>query len=178
MIRLALKMLLGDKAKYAMLVGGFAFATLLMMQQSAVFVGIMLWSTSHLRNIRAPIWVGDTKVEQANEVKPMRDTEVNRVRSVEGVDWAVPFFFNILQSRLPDGNFKPILIVGLDNTTLIGRPTRIVKGRLEDIRLPNAVVIDDLDNLHLVRPLHRLGQLVVIDEDQLPVHRLEEARFG
>jgi putative ABC transport system permease protein len=137
-------MLLGDKAKYAMLVGGLAFATLLMMQQSAVFVGIMLWTTSHLRNIRAPIWVGDTKVEQANEVKPMRDTEVNRVRSVEGVDWAVPFFFNILQSRLPDGNFKPVLIVGLDNTTLIGRPTQIVKGRLEDIRLPNAVVIDDL----------------------------------
>ncbi|NJN06247.1 MAG: ABC transporter permease, partial [Rhodobacteraceae bacterium] len=84
----------------------------------------------------------------------MRDTEVNRVRTVPGVDWAVPFFFNILQSRLPDGNFKPVLVVGLDNTTLIGRPTKVVKGRLEDIRLPNAVVIDDLavERLSVGRP--------------------------
>ncbi|MBI3881127.1 MAG: ABC transporter permease [Verrucomicrobia bacterium] len=144
MFRLALKMLLGDRAKYAMLVGGLGFATLLMMQQSAVFVGLMSWTTSHLRNIRAPIWVGDTKVEQANEVKAMRDTEVNRVRSVAGVEWAVPLFFTILQSRLTDGNFKPVMVVGLDTTTLIGRPALMLKGRLADVRLPNAVIIDDL----------------------------------
>ncbi len=144
MFRLALKMLLGDRAKYAMLIGGLAFATLLMMQQSAVFLGLMSWTTSHLRNIRAPIWVGDAKVEQANEVKAMRDTEVNRVRSVPGVDWAVPLFFTILQSRLQDGNFKPVMIVGLDTATLVGRPALMLKGRLEDVRLPNAVIIDDL----------------------------------
>jgi putative ABC transport system permease protein len=144
MLRLALKMLLGDRAKYAMLVGGLGFATLLMMQQSAVFIGLMSWTTSHLRNIRAPIWVGDSKVEQANEVKAMRDTEVNRVRSVPGVEWAVPLYFTILQSRLQDGNFKPVMIVGLDTTTLVGRPALMLKGRLEDVRLPNAVIIDDL----------------------------------
>ncbi len=144
MIRLAVKMLLGDRAKYAMLVGGLTFATLLMMQQSAVFIGLLSWTTSHLRNIRAPIWVGDSKVEQANEVKALRDTEVNRVRSVPGVEWAVPLYFTILQSRLQDGNFKPIMVVGLDTTTLVGRPAVMLKGRLEDVRLPNAVIIDDL----------------------------------
>lgn len=144
MFRLALKMLLGDRAKYAMLIGGLAFATLLMMQQSAVFLGLMSWTTANLRNIRAPIWVGDAKVEQANEVRGLRDTEVNRVRSVPGVDWAVPLYFTLLHSRLEDGDYKLVMIVGLDAATLVGRPALMMKGRLEDVRLPNAVIIDDL----------------------------------
>jgi len=32
------------------------------------------------------------------------------------------------------------------------------------------VVIDDLDNLHLVRPFHGLGQLVVVHENEPPIH--------
>ena len=144
MLRLAIKMLLGDRAKYGMLVGGLAFATLLMAQQSAVFLGLLSWTTSHLRNIRAQIWVVEAKVEQANEVKSMRDTDVNRVRTASGVDWAVPLFFNILSAKLADGNFKPVMVIGLDNSTLVGRPAVLLKGRLEDIRLPNSVIVDDL----------------------------------
>lgn len=144
MYHLALKMLIGDRAKYVMLVGGLTFASLLMTQQCAVFFGLLSWTTSHLRNMRAPIWVVDTKVEQVNETKPLRDTDVNRVRSVSGVAWAVPLYCSVLQCKLNDGNFKPILMVGLDGTTLVGRPPTLVSGRLEDVRLPNSVIIDDL----------------------------------
>ena len=37
MLRLALKLLYGDRAKYAMLVGGLTFCALLMTQQISVF---------------------------------------------------------------------------------------------------------------------------------------------
>ncbi|MEY3546127.1 MAG: hypothetical protein RLZZ313_488, partial [Verrucomicrobiota bacterium] len=50
MFLLALKMLLGDRAKYWMLVGGLAFSSLLMTQQYSVFQGLMSWTTSHMRN--------------------------------------------------------------------------------------------------------------------------------
>lgn len=63
MYHLALKMLLGDRAKYAMLVGGLTFATMLMTQQSAVFCGILRWTTSHLSNMRANIWAVDRHVQ-------------------------------------------------------------------------------------------------------------------
>ena len=53
MYHLALKMLLGDRAKYVMLVAGLTFASLLMTQQCAVFFGLLSWTTSHLRNMRA-----------------------------------------------------------------------------------------------------------------------------
>ena len=144
MYHLALKMLLGDRAKFVMLVGGLTFATLLMTQQSAVFCGLLTWTTSHMRNMRAKLWVVDRKVEQANELKALRDTDVNRVRSAPGVAWAVPVYMTIQSAKLADGNFKPVQLVGLDNTTLVGRPPVILQGRLEDVRLPNAVILDEL----------------------------------
>ena len=144
MYHLALKMLIGDRAKYIMLVGGLTFASLLMTQQCAVFFGLLTWTTSHLTNMRAQIWVADPKVEQVNEVKAMRDTDVSRVRSVSGVAWAMPLYTSVQQCKLNDGNFKPILLIGLDGTTLVGRPPTLTAGRLEDVRLPNSVIIDDL----------------------------------
>ncbi|MDB6129374.1 MAG: hypothetical protein JWM04_481 [Verrucomicrobiales bacterium] len=144
MYHLALKMLFSDRAKYIMLVSGLTFATLLMTQQAAVFFGILAWTNGNLKNMRAPIWVVDPKVEQANEIKSMRDTDVGRVRSVKGVEWAVPMYWGILQSRLSDGTFKAVQLVGLDSATMIGRPGNMIAGRIEDIRVPNTVVIDDL----------------------------------
>lgn len=144
MYHLALKMLFADRAKYIMLVSGLTFAALLMTQQAAVFFGLLDWTLGNLKNMRAPIWVVDPKVEQANEIKPMRDTDVSRVRSVQGVAWAVPMFWSVQQARLHDGSFKPIQIVGIDSTTMIGRPVHMTAGKLEDLRLPNTVIIDDL----------------------------------
>ncbi len=144
MYHIALKMLIGDRGKYLMLLSGLTFASLLMTQQCAVFFGLMMWTTSHLRNMRAAIWVADPKVEQVNEVKGMRDTDVSRVRSVQGVAWAVPLFCTVQQTKLHNGNFKPIMLVGIDSATLVGRPPLMLNGRLEDLRLPNSVIIDDL----------------------------------
>lgn len=144
MYRLALKMLFADRAKYIMLVSGLTFAALLMTQQAGVFFGILEWTNANLKNMRAPIWVVDPKVEQANEIKPMRDTDVSRVRTVSSVAWAVPMYWGITQARLPNGIFKPIQLVGLDSTTMIGRPGRLLAGRLEDLRLPNTVILDAL----------------------------------
>ncbi len=136
-------MLVGDRAKFFMLLGGLFFAALLMTQQCAIFLGLLSWTTSHLSNIRAKVWVVEAKVEQVNELKPLRDTDVSRVRTVPGVAWAVPLYAGILQARLEDGNFKSILCVGLDSASLVGRPAVILSGKVEDIRLPNSVIIDD-----------------------------------
>jgi putative ABC transport system permease protein len=144
MLRLALKMLFGDTAKYLMLVVGICFATFLIAQQSAVFCGLMNWTTATLKNVPAPIWVVEEKVEQVNETNPMRDTDVARVRSVDSVAWAMPLYSGIQRVRLDDGKFKMIQLIGIDPATLAGAPQDMREGRLEDLRLPNTVIIDDL----------------------------------
>lgn len=144
MLRLALKMLYGDRAKYAMLICGLSFCSLLMTQQTSVFCGLMLWTTATLRNIRVPIWVTDAKVEQVNEVVALRDIEVDRVRSIPGVEWAVPLYWGILEARLKDGSFQQVQLTGLDTATLVGRPAKMTAGSIEDLRLPNAVIVDQV----------------------------------
>jgi len=142
MIRIALKMLFGDRGKYLMLISGITFATLLMAQGMSLFCGLMTWTYSTVRNVRVPVWVTDPKVEQCNDNKPLRDTDVERVRSVEGVAWAVPLFSNLSMARLQDGSSKMVTLIGLDNNTLIGAPTRIIAGNLEHLRMPNTVILD------------------------------------
>lgn len=139
---LALKMLLGDRAKYLMLVSGLTFATLLMTQQASIFCGLMQWSGSTLDNVPAPIWVVDPMVKQVNDIDALRDTDLNRVRSVDGVAWAAPFYTGMLRARLDNGTFKFIQLVGVDATTFAGAPRELLSGRIEDLRLPNTVILD------------------------------------
>lgn len=143
MNRLALRMLFGDHAKYLMLISGITFATILMAQGASLFLGLMSWTFAPLRNIHVPVWVADPLVEQVNDNKPLRDTDVNRVRSVDGVAWAVPLYQGNTQARLFNGASKLVTLIGLDATTLIGAPTVFTAGSLDDLRLPNTVVIDE-----------------------------------
>lgn len=144
MIGLALKMLFGDTAKYLMLVAGLFFATFLIVQQASVFCGLMRWTTATLKNVAAPIFVVEERVEQVNETNPMRDTDVARVRSVSAVRWAMPLYSGIQRVRLDDGSFKTIQLIGIDAASLAGAPGKMIEGNLEDLRLPNTVVIDEL----------------------------------
>ena len=153
----ALKMLFGDRAKYMMLLAGLTFSTMLIVQQGSIFWGLMTWSQSGITNINAPVWVTDPNINQVEEIKPLADTAVNVVRSVPGVEWAVPLYKGVQRARLRDGNYEQIALVGIDSSTLIGRPRTIIEGRIEDLRAPDTVVIDQLavkrlggpDRMHL-----------------------------
>jgi putative ABC transport system permease protein len=143
MMDIALKMLFGERAKYAMLVSGVCFATILMTQGLALFFGILGFSYATMTNIRAPIWVVDPLVQQAADNQPLRDTDVNRVRSVEGVAWAAPLYVGIAQARLLEGGAtQPVMLAGLDSDTLAGAPTRMLAGSIHELRRADSVVVD------------------------------------
>ncbi|MBH0191272.1 MAG: efflux transporter outer membrane subunit [Nitrospira sp.] len=138
----ALKMLFGDRAKYLMLLCGLTFAVMLIVQQGSIFWGLMMWSQANISNLNVPIWVTDPGIAQVDEVKPIASTGVDRVRSVDGVEWAVPLYKGLLRARLADGDYHQITLTGLESATLIGRPAQILEGRFEDILQPDAVVLD------------------------------------
>jgi putative ABC transport system permease protein len=137
-------MLFGDSAKYLMLVFGVMFSTFLMTQQSSVFCGLMRWTTATIKNAPAPIWVVETEVRQVNQTIAMRDTDLGRVRSVIGVDWAMPLYSGVQNVRLTDGSLTVVQLLGIDSTTFAGAPTKMLSGNIEALRQPNAVIVDDL----------------------------------
>lgn len=144
MYTIAFKMLIGDRAKYLLLVSALSFSVLLMTHQCSVFFGLLRWSTATIRNMQVPLWIVDPLVEQPGEVLPLLNTDLARVRSIEGVKWAVPLFFSIQQARLDNGSFKSIQLFGLDTATLIGAPSRMIAGNLGDIWQDGAVIVDEV----------------------------------
>lgn len=144
MYKIAVKMLMQDRAKYLLLVSSLTFASLLMTQQGSVFLGLLRWCTATVTNTRASIWVMDPQVEQVNEMQPLRDTDLTRVHSVPGVDWALPLNLSVLPARLEKGSFKTVQVIGLDSVTLFGMPSRILEGDIHALKQNNTVVIDEL----------------------------------
>ena len=139
----ALKMLVGDRAKYIGILLGITFSSLLITQQAAIFVGIMTRTYSFLTDVGLPdIWVMDPKVQYVDDVKPLQDTELYRVRGVEGVAWAMPLYKGLLKVRLADGNFQTCNVIGLDDATLIGGPGVMIAGQLADLRRDSGVIVD------------------------------------
>jgi len=140
---IALKMLFGDRAKYLGIVIGLTFASLLITQQSAIFAGMMTRTFSFLSDVGLPdIWVVDPHVKYIDDIKPMQDTDVLRVRGVEGVRWAVPLYKGSLAARLTDGTYQSCSIIGLDDETLMGGPPTMVIGKLADLRRSGGVIVD------------------------------------
>ena len=120
-----------------------AFATLLMSQQVSVFMGIVTRSASQIIDVRdADIWVMDNKVRYIDEAPYLPSSELQRVRGVPGVEWAVRFHKSNMTARLPDGNFRNVVVIGVDDATLVGSPREMVLGELGTLSKPNAVFID------------------------------------
>lgn len=143
MNRIALKMLMGDRGKYLGIVMGLTFASLIMTQQPAIFVGLMARTFSFISDVGLPdIWVMDPKVQFVDDIKPLQDTELYRVRGVSGVEWAMPLYKGLLKARLADGAFQTCNVIGLDDATLIGGPPVMLEGRLEDLRRGDGVIVD------------------------------------
>jgi len=145
MLDYALKMLIGDKAKYIGIILGLSFASFIISQQMGIFIGLMTRTYGFITDTSQPnIWVMDPKVLFIDDIKPLRDTEVYRVQSIEGVEWAVPIYKGSIRSRLRDGNFQTCLLIGIDDATMIGAPPIMLEGNLENLRWADAVIVNDV----------------------------------
>jgi putative ABC transport system permease protein len=58
------------------------------------------------------------------------------------VKWAVPLYKGLIRARLEHGTFQTFIVVGLDDTILIGGPPQMVAGQLADLRRSDSVVVD------------------------------------
>ena len=143
MMLLALHMLLRDRAKYLGIVMGVTLASMVITQQGSIFVGLMSRTFAVITDCGGPdVWVMDPKVQFIDDTKPMQITALNRVRGVEGVAFAAPLYKGMLRARLENGEFQNCNVLGLDDSTLTGGPPMMLEGRVEDLRMADAVIVD------------------------------------
>lgn len=145
MLSIALKMMVGDRAKFLGILIGLVFASFIIIQQSGIFIGLMQRTYGFIKDTsQADIWVMDSEVKFVDDTKGMKNTQLFRVMGIEGVKWAVPLFKGLIKARLQSGNYEICNLIGIDNATLIGGPPVMVEGSLLDLRIPDAVIVNDV----------------------------------
>lgn len=142
---IAIRMLTGDAQKFYGIVFGIAFSTLLITQQLTIFVNLIERGASGTYNVpTADVWVMD-EVSRTTDVNyPMPATALDKVRSVPGVEWAVPHLRAGASVRSGNGDLEGVSIIGVDDATLIGLPRRMVEGSADVLSQPDSVIIDDV----------------------------------
>lgn len=163
---IALKMLTGDRAKYLGLVFGIAFSTLLITQQASIFNGILKRTASFTYDMReGDIWVMDKTVDNLDIIEPMRDSDLNLVRSVNGVKWAVPLFKVMTIAKPNQGKMSQVTLIGVDDNSLVGAPQKMILGNYSDIKNPDAFIVDSV-GYHLLWPNEefQLGKIIEMND--------------
>ena len=144
-ILLAYKLLVNDRTKFAALLLGITFAVFLMLMMMSMFAGVLQRSSSTVINIGAKVWVMDPAVNTPANSIPMPDYVQDAVRSIAGVRYAVPLYTGSGLVKLKDGSFQAASVLGLDDSSLFGRP-KLLKGNIEDIYAENGfIAVQDAD---------------------------------
>jgi len=140
---IALKMLLGDRTKYAGLLFGIAFTSFLVTFAASYFGGMMTRSFALIaENPKADVWVMDAAMVAVDRPINLPASALNRVRSVAGVQSAVPLALAQADARFPNGRFQSFQVIGVDDATLAGVPQMKDDATALVLRSPDAVIVD------------------------------------
>ena len=174
---IALRMLTGDRAKYFGLVFAIAFSTFLLENQTSIFANIMRRTASQILDVTdAEIWVMDPQTEYWEQTKPLKDTDLTRVRGVPGVEWAVRLFKGNPVARTLRGKYAVSFLIGLDDATLAGAPRKMLMGDWARLREPDSVVVDEAGYILLFpgEPLE-LGRTLEMNDHRVTIVGISDA---
>jgi putative ABC transport system permease protein len=139
-LKLAYKLLVNDKAKFSALLVGITFAAFLMIQMTAMFAGVLSRASATVFNLGASMWIMDPAVQTVANTIGMPDYVLDATRSMQGVHYAVPIYSGGALVKLADGTYQSVTVVGLDDTSLFGRP-QLIQGKIEDIYGENGFIV-------------------------------------
>jgi putative ABC transport system permease protein len=175
-ILLAYKLLVNDRAKFAALLVGITFAVFLMVMMTSMFAGILNRSSSTVINVGAKVWIMDPAVNTSANSIPLPDYVLDAARSIDGVRFAVPLYSGGALVKLSDGTYQAATVMGLDDTSLFGRPA-LLEGRIEDIFAESGfIVVKDAEFSKLNNP--KLGTVFEINDNRAVVVGIAKVSVG
>ncbi len=142
MLRIAVKMLRGDRAKYIGLLFGITFTSFLVAYAGSYLCGFMTRGFALVtENPNVDVWVMDPAVQSTELTTTIPDSALSRVRSVNGVLNAMPLAIGTVDARFPNGRFQSFQLIAVDDATLFGLPP--LQGGVSPtvMRTPDAVVV-------------------------------------
>jgi len=84
----------------------------------------------------------DQRQRNVDDIRPMPDSRLGRVRGVTGVEWAVRLSKSMIRVRTLAGDFTQAILVGVDDGSFTGAPLEMLQGQHSDLRRPDGVILD------------------------------------
>jgi putative ABC transport system permease protein len=143
MMLAALKMLRHNKGRFTFSVLGLAGLFLLSAAQVGLLVGWCNTITGVMAHAGADVWVMGEGTRAWEYGISLPRQRIYQTRNVQGVAQAEGIYVGWSRWQRPDGQQLSVQMVGLDVNS-VGGPWRLVEGRVQDVHLPNSVIIDEL----------------------------------
>ncbi len=141
---LAQRNLFHDKVRLTVTLTGIVFAVVLIVVELGLFVGFTTTTSNVIDNSAADLWVASKNVPYIEQGVPFSERKLYQVRAVPGVADAQKLITRWTQWKQPNGHQESVQIVGFNPDSGLGRPWNLVAGRVEDLKAPDAVIVDEL----------------------------------
>jgi len=145
MLKIALKILIKNTSKYLIIILGFIFAVIIITVQGGIFLSAMKRAYNIISDTPGPdIWITDSHMTNIEDKIPLKFSDLEKIKSLKEIKWAVPFAKGTVKIILPDGSFQGSTIIGIDNASFIGRPAKIIEGNIKDLKNPDSIIVSSV----------------------------------
>ncbi len=141
---LARRNLFHDKVRLTVTLTGIVFAVVLIVVELGLFVGFTSTTSGLVDHSGADLWVASKNVPYIEQGVAFSERRLNQVRAIPGVGEAEKYIAHWTQWKRSDGSEESDQIVGFNVDSAMGKPWNLVHGRVEDIKPPDAIIMDEL----------------------------------
>lgn len=141
---LARRNLFHDKVRLTVTLTGIVFAVVLIVVELGLFVGFTETTSSLVDRSGADLWVTSRHVPYVELGVPFSERKLYQVRALPGVEAAEKVIVRWTDWKRPDGRQESVQIVGMNPDTPLARPWNLIAGSVEDLKRPDAVIMDDI----------------------------------
>ena len=140
-LKTALKFIRFDKAKSIGVVVGIMISTFLIGQQLGVFIFLTNLMQALTTNVKADIWVIDSKTQDVNQLGKLDIRTLRAVQGISGVQQAFPILITGAAANFQNGGSGGITLIGtdIDKLNLVLDSSKIIAGKPSDLQAEGAV---------------------------------------
>jgi len=158
---LAQRNLVHDKVRLAVTLTGIVFAVVLIVVEMGLFLGFTVTTSSIIDKSGVDFWIVSKHTPYIEQGAAFSERKLYQVLATPGVASADKYIVRFAQWKTPNGGEQSVQVVGFNPYTGVGGPWNVVEGDVEDIKTPDAVMVDRLYAKKL--GVTRVGEIFEID---------------
>jgi putative ABC transport system permease protein len=140
---LAHRNLFRDKIRLTVTLTGMVLALVLIVVEMGLFVGFRKEISSVLDHSHADLWVTARRVPYFDIGIFLNERKLYQVKSAAGVADAEKFILQWSRWNRLDSRQQQIEVIGFNPDAGIGGPWNVVEGRVQDVKTPDGVIVDE-----------------------------------